>query len=248
MRRFREEVELIRALWTQPKVDYHGRFYQLDGGTMSPKPVQKPLPIWMGVGHPERGAARGDDGGRLDGVRRVEHRRVRRSVPLLREALEKARARSGDVPDLEAHLHGGGRETRRWRARELHRWFTEVYHNPPAPTRRASTARRNRCASGSRRSSRWAPTTCCSTRCRNRRAGGGTGGGRGAEVTRSVIGDAPQAARGPRASSPARAAISTICASTAWRMRWCCARRTPMPGSAASTPRRPARCPACSRC
>src|SRR5579871_496493 len=44
VRRFREEVELIRALWTQDRVDYHGTFYQLDGGTMPLKPVQKPLP------------------------------------------------------------------------------------------------------------------------------------------------------------------------------------------------------------
>src|ERR1700685_1052816 len=31
VRRFREEVELIKALWTQPTVTYHGQFYQLDG-------------------------------------------------------------------------------------------------------------------------------------------------------------------------------------------------------------------------
>jgi len=54
VRRFREEVELIRALWTQPRVDYQGTIYRLEGGTMAPKPVQKPvLPIWMGVGHPD---------------------------------------------------------------------------------------------------------------------------------------------------------------------------------------------------
>ena len=36
------------------------------------------------------------------------------------------------------------------------------------------------------------------------------------------------------ASSPAAAPISTTCASTAWRMPWCCARRTPTRGSSAS--------------
>src|ERR1700728_5258209 len=51
--RFREEMEVIKALWTQPSVTYRGRFYQLEGATMSPKPVQQPhMPIWMGVGHP----------------------------------------------------------------------------------------------------------------------------------------------------------------------------------------------------
>src|SRR5271170_2565899 len=37
VRRFREEVELIKALWTQPSVSFRGRFYQLEGGTMAPK-------------------------------------------------------------------------------------------------------------------------------------------------------------------------------------------------------------------
>ncbi len=40
--RFREEVEMIKALWTEEKVTYHGRFYQLEDETMAPKPVQKP--------------------------------------------------------------------------------------------------------------------------------------------------------------------------------------------------------------
>jgi alkanesulfonate monooxygenase SsuD/methylene tetrahydromethanopterin reductase-like flavin-dependent oxidoreductase (luciferase family) len=54
VRRFREEVELIKALWTQQRVTYRGRFYQLEDATMAPKPVQLPHPpIWMGVGHPD---------------------------------------------------------------------------------------------------------------------------------------------------------------------------------------------------
>src|SRR5215469_4861318 len=54
VRRFREEVELIKALWAEPQVTYQGRIYRLTDGTMAPKPVQKPRPpIWMGVGHPD---------------------------------------------------------------------------------------------------------------------------------------------------------------------------------------------------
>src|SRR5476649_2660789 len=51
--RFREEVALIKSLWTQETTTFHGRFYNLDNEKMQPKPVQKPhLPLWMGVGHP----------------------------------------------------------------------------------------------------------------------------------------------------------------------------------------------------
>src|SRR5260370_33225338 len=52
--RFREEVDLIRALWTEGTVTYQGRFYHLANETLAPKPVQKPHPpIWMGDGHPD---------------------------------------------------------------------------------------------------------------------------------------------------------------------------------------------------
>src|SRR5438045_1115338 len=53
VRRFREEVDLIKALWTEDKVTYRGAFYNLENATMAPKPVQKPRPpLWVGVGHP----------------------------------------------------------------------------------------------------------------------------------------------------------------------------------------------------
>src|SRR5580700_2603344 len=40
--RFREEVDLIKALWTQPEVTFRGRFYHLEGATLPLKPVQTP--------------------------------------------------------------------------------------------------------------------------------------------------------------------------------------------------------------
>ncbi len=51
--RFTEGLELIRALWTQPEVTLDGRFWQLSGAAMEPKPFQKPgPPIWFGGSHP----------------------------------------------------------------------------------------------------------------------------------------------------------------------------------------------------
>ena len=130
VRRFREEVELIRALWTEDQVTYHGQFYQLENVTMAPRPVRKPLPIsgWA-LATPTRCAARRARRW-LDGLGRLEHRRVRASVPILKQALEAAGRDPTTFPDLEAPVHGGRRAAGRG-ARELHRWFTEVYHNPP---------------------------------------------------------------------------------------------------------------------
>lgn len=51
--RFRENLSIMKRLWSEDKVTLPGRFSQLDGISMEPKPVQKPHPpIWFG-GHAE---------------------------------------------------------------------------------------------------------------------------------------------------------------------------------------------------
>jgi probable F420-dependent oxidoreductase len=51
--RFTEGLALMRALWTEPRVDFSGKFWQVDGAAMEPKPFQKPHPpIWFGANHP----------------------------------------------------------------------------------------------------------------------------------------------------------------------------------------------------
>jgi probable F420-dependent oxidoreductase len=51
--RFSEGLRLMRALWTEPQVDFDGRFWQLAGAAMEPKPFQKPgPPVWFGGSHP----------------------------------------------------------------------------------------------------------------------------------------------------------------------------------------------------
>ncbi len=128
--RFREEVEVIRALWTQPAVTYRGRFYQLEGSTMAPKPVQQPhLPIWMGVGHPNaiRRAAALADGWMGSGGSSIAE--FARSVPLLREALAAA-GREADRFPISKRIFVAVDERPEVARAELHRWFTEVYHNP----------------------------------------------------------------------------------------------------------------------
>ncbi len=65
VRRFTEQVEAIRALWTQSPASYSGVFYDLQGVNIEPKPLQKPAPpIWFGanVDAALRRAARMADG------------------------------------------------------------------------------------------------------------------------------------------------------------------------------------------
>jgi alkanesulfonate monooxygenase len=47
--RLRENLTVMRKLWTEQQVTFHGRYYHLDQVNMEPKPVQKPsIPILMG--------------------------------------------------------------------------------------------------------------------------------------------------------------------------------------------------------
>lgn len=130
VRRFREEVEIIRSLWTQDRTSYDGRFYHLDGATMNPKPVQKPhIPLWMGVGHPDaiRRTARIADGWMGSGGSSIAE--FGRSVPLLKEALAAAGRDPDAFPISKRVFMAVDEKPERARA-ELKRWFTEVYHNP----------------------------------------------------------------------------------------------------------------------
>jgi probable F420-dependent oxidoreductase len=62
--RFEEYLEVMRRLWNEPEVDFDGRFVQLTGARMEPKPVQRPLPVWFGASSPRalRRTARLADG------------------------------------------------------------------------------------------------------------------------------------------------------------------------------------------
>jgi len=47
--RFTEGIKLMQALWTEPRVTFHGEFWQLENAAMEPKPFQKPYPrLWFG--------------------------------------------------------------------------------------------------------------------------------------------------------------------------------------------------------
>lgn len=128
--RFREELDIIRALWREEKVTYHGRFYHLDSEAMQPKPVQQPLPVWMGVGHPDavRRAGRLADGWMGSGGSRIAD--FQASVPILKEALVRHGRDPANFP-ISKRLFMAVDERPEAARRELLRWFTDVYRNPP---------------------------------------------------------------------------------------------------------------------
>ncbi|MGH9884573.1 MAG: LLM class flavin-dependent oxidoreductase [bacterium] len=47
-----EALEICRRLWSEERVTFQGEFYQYDGATISPRPIQQPLPLWIGGSSP----------------------------------------------------------------------------------------------------------------------------------------------------------------------------------------------------
>jgi len=61
---FEEAIAVVRQALASGPIDFHGQFYDYEGIDVSPKPVQQPLPIWLGglTARAARRAARLGDG------------------------------------------------------------------------------------------------------------------------------------------------------------------------------------------
>ncbi len=46
--RANEQLEILRRLWSEDRVTFSGRFYSYKDVSISPRPVQRELPIWIG--------------------------------------------------------------------------------------------------------------------------------------------------------------------------------------------------------
>jgi len=97
--RFTEGIQVMKACWTEPEATLDGRFWQLEGATMEPKPFQKPYPpLWIGGRAPAavRRAARVADG--FFGAGSTTTARFAEQVRVLRAALAERGAGPG-APD-----------------------------------------------------------------------------------------------------------------------------------------------------
>jgi F420-dependent oxidoreductase-like protein len=43
-----DAIEICRRLWTEPKATYRGKHHSVENAPCAPKPVQRPLPVWIG--------------------------------------------------------------------------------------------------------------------------------------------------------------------------------------------------------
>ena len=47
--RIEEQIAVLRRLWTAQHVSYRGRWHTIDDAGLNPRPVQQPIPIWIGA-------------------------------------------------------------------------------------------------------------------------------------------------------------------------------------------------------
>jgi probable F420-dependent oxidoreductase len=117
-RRLEEQIEVLRLLWTQERVDFHGRWDHIPDASINPLPVQRPIPIWIG-GSSERAVRRI---GRLaDGFAVT---RLNPDTPALVETVRTAAREAGRDPaslDVAGVLFLRNQGPEAWRA-ELQSW------------------------------------------------------------------------------------------------------------------------------
>ncbi|HVO43205.1 MAG TPA: LLM class F420-dependent oxidoreductase [Aggregatilineales bacterium] len=46
--RLEEQIQVMRALWSQPIVTFHGKRHRISEAGINPLPVQQPIPVWFG--------------------------------------------------------------------------------------------------------------------------------------------------------------------------------------------------------
>ena len=112
-KRIEEQIALLRRLWTEPHVDFQGRWHHVPDAGINPLPVQQPIPIWFG-GQSEpmiRRAARLGDGWMPLYASAEE---ARPGIDLLETALAEA-GRSRDGFGLEARVPYGTGDPAEWR-------------------------------------------------------------------------------------------------------------------------------------
>ncbi|GAB4580611.1 MAG: LLM class flavin-dependent oxidoreductase [Anaerolineales bacterium] len=111
-KRFEEQIEVLRLLWTQELVTYEGRWHHIPDAGLNPMPVQRPIPLWFGGHHDavlRRVAKMGD--GWLPGFRTAEA--ARPMLDTLARYIEEA-GRPREAVGLEPRLPYGEGNPDQW--------------------------------------------------------------------------------------------------------------------------------------
>jgi probable F420-dependent oxidoreductase len=110
-KRIEEQVALLRRLWTEPLVDFKGKWHTIPDAGINPLPIQRPIPIWFGGSAEEalrRMARQGDGWITLQSVANTQH-----ALDLLDRYLEEA-GRSRSQFGLESRVSYETGDAKAW--------------------------------------------------------------------------------------------------------------------------------------
>ncbi len=96
--RWEECVDLIPRIWLEDPVSYRGRFYQIEGRSVLPKPVQKPHPpMWVACGQASTYELAGRKGLGAISYTTGNYEEIQRRHERYRQALQQAKPPGGVV-------------------------------------------------------------------------------------------------------------------------------------------------------
>lgn len=128
--RFVEGLELIRRLWTEDRLTFEGKFWQVRKASLLPKPFQKPHPpIWFG-GHAPAALRRAVKyGSGFIGAGSSSIQDFKKEVEIVRQALEEENKEAGAFM-IAKRVYIGVHRDRARAAERTREWFKLYYNNP----------------------------------------------------------------------------------------------------------------------
>ncbi|HEV8616220.1 MAG TPA: LLM class flavin-dependent oxidoreductase [Methylomirabilota bacterium] len=125
--RFAEGVQLMKRLWTEPRVTMQGEFFRLENASMEPKPVQRPHPpLWFGGHHPNALRRAVELGDAFIGAGSISTESFAQEVTALRGILAEARRDPASFPVGKRVYIAVDRDRAR-AGKRLAEWFGAFY-------------------------------------------------------------------------------------------------------------------------
>ncbi len=128
--RFAEGLEVMKRLWTEPRVTFDGQFFKLKNLSQEPKPVQKPHPpLWFGAHHPNALKRTVELGDSFMGAGSLSTAKFADEVKILRGMLTEARRDAAAFPIAKRVYIAVDRDKAR-AGKRLTEWFGGFYGRP----------------------------------------------------------------------------------------------------------------------
>jgi probable F420-dependent oxidoreductase len=128
--RFAEGIQVMKRLWTEPRVTFEGEFWKLQNASMEPKPVQKPHPpLWFGAHHPNALKRTVELGDGFMGAGSLSTAKFADEVTLLRRLLAEAKRDPAAFPVGKRVYIAVDRDKGR-AGKRLTEWFGAFYGRP----------------------------------------------------------------------------------------------------------------------